>query len=144
MSKRAQALGEVVKAAGGDPKAAFQLLMIEQIPQLAETAAKAIANIKFDKVVVWEGGNASGDGSAVGGAAGFIQNIARSMPPMMQVLRDVAGVEMPAFLGTMAVDGAAAPPAVVPPGVPTPASATVALRPASNGTAGATAGPAQG
>jgi flotillin len=91
MSKRAQALGEVVKAAGGDPKAAFQLLMIEQIPQLAETAAKAIANIKFDKVVVWEGGNASGDGSAVGGAAGFIQNIARSMPPMMQVLRDVAG-----------------------------------------------------
>jgi uncharacterized membrane protein YqiK len=33
--------------------------MIEQIPQLAETAAKAIANIKFDKVVVWEGGNAT-------------------------------------------------------------------------------------
>jgi flotillin len=71
MSKRAQALGEVVKAAGGDPKAAFQLLMIEQIPQLAETAARAISNIKFDKVVVWEGGNATGDGSAVGGTAGF-------------------------------------------------------------------------
>jgi flotillin len=127
MSKRAQALGEVVKAAGGDPKAAFQLLMIEQIPQLAETAAKAISNIKFDKVVVWEGGNASGDGSAVGGSAGFIQNIARSMPPMMQVLRDVAGVEVPGFLGAMAPDGAAA----IPANVPTPASPTAEVRAAA-------------
>jgi flotillin len=125
MSKRAQALGEVVKAAGGDPKAAFQLLMIEQIPQLAETAAKAIANIKFDKVVVWEGGNASGDGSAVGGTAGFIQNIARSMPPMMQVLRDVAGVEVPGFLGRMTVDGDGA---ALPADVPTPASPTAEVR----------------
>jgi flotillin len=123
MSKRAQALGEVVKAAGGDPKAAFQLLMVEQIPQLAETAAKAIANIKFDKVVVWEGGNATGDGSAVGGSAGFIQNVARSMPPMMQVLRDVAGVELPSFLGTMAPEAPGR--AAVPAGVATPASPTL-------------------
>ncbi len=128
MSKRAQALGEVVKAAGGDPRAAFQLLMVEQIPQLAETAAKAIANIKFDKVVVWEGGNASGDGSAVGGTAGFIQNMARSMPPMMQVLRDVAGVEMPGFLGTMAADGARPPAVAVPAAVPTPASPTAEVQ----------------
>jgi flotillin len=121
LSKRAQALGEVVRAAGGDPKAAYQLLMIEQIPQLAETAARAISNIKFDKVVVWEGGNANGDASAVGGTAGFIQNVARSMPPMMQVLRDVAGVEVPGFLGAMAADRAAA----IPAHVPTPASPTV-------------------
>jgi flotillin len=134
MSKRAQALGEVVKAAGGDPKAAFQLLMVEQIPQLAETAAKAIANIKFDKVVVWEGGNATGDGSAVGGAAGFIQNVARSMPPMMQVLRDVAGVEVPGFLGQMARDGAAGG-AAVPPHVPTPASPTAEVRAVTDGAA---------
>ena len=122
MSKKAEAIARMVQAAGGDPRAAFQLMMIEQLPQLAETAAKAISNIKFDKVVVWEGGNASGDGSAVGGSAGFIQGIARSMPPMMQVLRDVAGVELPTFLGTMAPDVGA--PAVVPPAVATPASPT--------------------
>jgi flotillin len=97
-------------------------MMIEQLPQLAETAAKAISNIKFDKVVVWEGGNAHGDGSAVGGSAGFIQGIARSMPPMMQVLRDVAGVELPSFLGTMAPDVGV--PAAVPAAVTTPASPT--------------------
>jgi flotillin len=97
LSKRAEALGQLVQKAGG-AREAFQLLMVDQIPILAESAAKAISNIKFDKVVVWEGGNASGPT----GTAGFIQNMARSMPPMMDVLRSVAGVELPAFLGTMA------------------------------------------
>ena len=119
MSKKAEAMARMVEAAGGDPKAAFQLMMVEQLPQLAETAAKAISNIRFDKVVVWEGGNASGTGAAVGGSAGFIQNLARSMPPMMQVLRDIAGVEVPGFLGTMNGDGVTVPPAVATPASPT-------------------------
>ena len=74
--------------------------MVDQIPLLAESAAKAISNIKFDKVVVWEGGNNNANGG-LSGTAGFIQNMAKSMPPMMDVLRTVAGVELPAFLGTM-------------------------------------------
>ena len=120
LAKRAEALGQLVEKAGG-AREAFQLLMVDQIPVLAESAAKAIANIKFDKVVVWEGGNANG----AGGTAGFIQNMARSMPPMMDVLRNVAGVELPGFLGTMAQDGGV----TVPPGVATPASATAAVTP---------------
>jgi flotillin len=96
LSKRSEALGQLVEKAGG-AREAFQLLMVDQIPVLAESAAKAISNIKFDKVVVWEGGNANGPS----GTAGFIQNMAKSMPPMMEVLRTVAGVELPAFLGTM-------------------------------------------
>jgi flotillin len=134
MSKKAEAIGRMVQAAGGDPKAAFQLMMVEQLPALAQTAATAISNIKFDKVVVWEGGNASGDGSAVGGSAGFIQNLARSMPPMMQVLRDVAGVELPGFLGTMAPDGAATVPATV----TTPGSPTAQVASANGDAAAAT------
>ena len=103
LSKRAEALGQLVEKAGG-AREAFQLLMVEQIPGLAETAAKAISNIKFDKVVVWEGGNSNGQS----GTAGFIQNLAKSMPPMMDVLRSVAGVELPAFLGTMVEDESSA------------------------------------
>jgi flotillin len=109
LSKRAEALGQLVEKAGG-AREAFQLLMVDQIPLLAESAAKAISNIKFDKVVVWEGGNATGPN----GAAGFIQNMAKSMPPMMEVLRTVAGVELPAYLGTMALDSDV-PPAPAPP-----------------------------
>ncbi|MGZ8378241.1 MAG: flotillin family protein [Gemmatirosa sp.] len=138
MSKKADAIARMVQAAGGDPKAAFQLMMVEQLPQLAETAAKAISNIKFDKVVVWEGGNASGDGAAVGGSAGFIQNLARSMPPMMQVLRDIAGVEVPGFLGTMTPDAATVPPTVATPASPTAqvaAHATPTIAPINDPTA---------
>ena len=106
LSKRAEALGQLVEKAGG-AREAFQLLMVDQIPLLAESAAKAISNIKFDKIVVWEGGaNGGGNGNALGGTAGFIQNMAKSMPPMMEVLRSVAGVEFPAFLGTMAQESA--------------------------------------
>lgn len=127
-SKKAEGIRQMVAAANGDPDAAFRLMMIEHLPRIAETAATAISNIKFDKVVVWEGGNATGDGSAVGGSAGFIQSLARSMPPMMQVLRDVAGVEVPGFLGTMRDDAAAAPsePVRVPASVTTPASPSAA------------------
>lgn len=108
LSKRAEALGQLVDKAGG-AREAFQLLMVDQIPLLAESAAKAISNIKFDKVVVWEGGNNGAGANSVGGTAGFIQNMAKSMPPMMEVLRSVAGVEFPAFLGTMAPEAASSP-----------------------------------
>src|SRR5688500_13046910 len=98
LSKKADALREVVQACGG-AKEAFQLMMIEHLDTLAETSAKAISNIKFDKVVVWDGG---GQG---GGTSGFLQNMANTLPPMMNVLRDIAGVELPGYFGKMSPDG---------------------------------------
>lgn len=94
IARRAEALGILVNKAGG-AKEAFQLLMVEQIPDLAEKAAKAISGIKFDKVVVWEGGNANGTGST----AGFVQSLSRMLPPMMHTMREIAGIEMPEYLG---------------------------------------------
>ena len=96
MSKKADAMKELVAAAGG-AKEAFQLLMVEHLDTLAETSARAISNIKFDKVVVWDSGNASGKG----GASGFLQSMAGTLPPMMNVLRDIAGVELPGYVGRM-------------------------------------------
>ncbi|HEU4700068.1 MAG TPA: SPFH domain-containing protein [Gemmatimonadales bacterium] len=98
LAKKAEAMGQMVEQAGG-AREAFMLQMVEQMPLLMDSAAKAISNIKLDKVVVWEGGNGSLNG--VGGTAGFVQGLTRAMPPMMQVLRDVAGVDLPAFMGTM-------------------------------------------
>lgn len=123
LSKRAEALGQLVEKAGG-AREAFQLLMVDNIPLLADSAAKAISNIKFDKVVVWEGGNANGNGTA-SGTAGFIQNMAKSMPPMMDVLRTVAGVELPAFLGTMAQEPEKP---VVPPATTTTTASTTVIK----------------
>jgi len=56
----------------------------------SEASAKAISNIKFDKVVVWEGNGANGSATA-----NWLHNMARTLPPMMQVMKDIGGVELP-------------------------------------------------
>ena len=109
LAKKADALRQMVDAAGG-AQPAYQLLMLEHLDTLADTASKAISNIKFDKVVVWDGGG----GQQHGGAAGFIQNMGKMMPPMMQVLRDIAGVELPSYMGTLKAEGDGAVKEVVP------------------------------
>jgi len=104
LAKKGEALKQVVEACGGAQQA-YQLLMLEHLDTLAETSAKAISNVKFDKVVVWDGGGANA------GTAGFLQNLSRTLPPMMNVLRDIAGVELPTFLGKLQAEanGAAKP-----------------------------------
>ena len=104
LSKKADALKELVLACGG-AREAYQLLMVEHLDTLAETSAKAISNIKFDKVVVWDSGNGAGS------ASGFLQNMAKTLPPMMHVLRDIADVELPGFMGKLgdAEDGRGVP-----------------------------------
>ena len=96
LAKKAEAMKELVQAAGG-AKEAFQLLMVEHLDTLAETSAKAISNIKFDKVVVWDSGNGGAS------ASGFLQSMAKTLPPMMHVLRDIADVEIPG-IGKLSVD----------------------------------------
>ncbi len=76
--------------------------MLEHLDNLAETAAKAISNIKFDKVVVWENASALGDGQS--NTARFLQSMARSLPPMMQVMKDIGGVEMPDYVARLTKD----------------------------------------
>jgi flotillin len=102
LAKKAEGLREIVAACGGS-KEAFQLLMLEHVDNLAETAAQAISGIKFDKVVVWEGG-----GNGTGATAGFLNNMARTLPPMMQVIQEIGGVELPAMFGKLVEEGSAA------------------------------------
>jgi len=93
LAKKGDGLQRIIEACGGAQQA-FQLLMLEHLDTLATTAAQAISNIKFDKVIVWEGANGNGHGST----ANFLQNLARTMPPMMQILKDIGGVELPEYI----------------------------------------------
>ncbi len=93
LAKKGEGLQRIIDACGG-AQPAFQLMMLEHLDKLTEASARAISNIKFDKIVVWEGGGANGTSST----ANFLQNMSRSLPPMMQVLKDVAGIEMPETL----------------------------------------------
>ena len=99
LAKKGEGLKKIIDACGSS-QAAFQLLMLDHMDALAAASAKAISNIKFDKVVVWEGG---GDGTS--GTSAFIKDMARMMPPMLQVMKDIGGVEMPEYLAKLTGDG---------------------------------------
>ena len=88
LAKKGEGLQRIIEACGGANEA-FQLMMLEHLDNLAEASAKAISNIKFDKVIVWENGGQNGKSNT----ASFLQNIAGSLPPMMSVLKDIGGVE---------------------------------------------------
>jgi len=91
LEKKATGLRQLVEGCGG-PEGAFKLLLLEHIDKLAETSASAISKIKFDKVVVWDGGSSgSKDGSAV---SRFVQSLASTLPPTLEVLKEVAGVDV--------------------------------------------------
>ena len=89
LSKKGEGLKQIIDACGGAQQA-FQMLMLEHLDKLAETSAKAISNVKFDKIVVWDGGGTNGNATS-----NFLQGISKSLPPMLQILKDVAGVELP-------------------------------------------------
>ena len=91
LAKKGDGLRQIVEACGGS-KQAFQMLMLEHLDNLAEASSKAISNIKFDKIVVWENG-ANGNGRS--NTADFLSGMARTLPPMMQVMKDIGGVELP-------------------------------------------------
>ena len=97
MSKKGDGLKKIIEACGS-AQSAFQMLMLEHMEGLVQASAKAISNIKFDKVVVWENGGNNGQGS---NTASFLHNMARTMPPMLQVLRDIGGVDVPEFLAKL-------------------------------------------
>jgi flotillin len=99
LAKKGEGLKTIVQACGGSTQA-FQMLMLEHLDNLADASARAISNIKFDKVVVWEGGNQNGRSST----ADFLSGMAKTLPPMMQVMRDIGGVELPESLVKLGTD----------------------------------------
>ncbi len=90
-------LKQIVEACGGSNQA-FQMLMLEHLDKLAEESARAISNIKFDKVVVWEHGSIDG---GKGSTAGFLSSMANVLPPMLHTMKDVAGIEIPEYLAKL-------------------------------------------
>jgi flotillin len=99
LSKKGEGLQRIVEACGGSQEA-FQMLLLEHLDTLAQTSAQAISNIKFDKIIVWEGGAENGRSST----AGFLNGMAKTLPPMLQVMRDIGGVELPESLVKVATD----------------------------------------
>lgn len=99
LAKKGEGLKQIVESCGGANQA-FQMLMLEHLDNLADASARAISNIKFDKIVVWDGGGQNGRSST----ADFLSGMAKTLPPMMQVMRDIGGIELPTSLVRLAGD----------------------------------------
>lgn len=94
LTKQAEGYREVVGAAGGDPTKAFQLLLIEKLPELVKTQVEAVKNIKIDKITVWDGGNNT-DGNT--STANFVSGMMKTVPPLNDLF-NMAGLNLPTYL----------------------------------------------
>ncbi len=93
--KQAAGLTEVVQAAGGNAGDAIRLMIADKLEDLVKIQVEAIKNIKIDRVTVWDsmGGK---DGAPT--TANFLSGLMKSVPPM-QELFNMAGMELPEYLG---------------------------------------------
>ncbi|MEM8848019.1 MAG: SPFH domain-containing protein, partial [Bacteroidota bacterium] len=95
LTKQAEGLDQIVKAAGNDPKDAVLLLIADKLPELVEKQAEAIKNIKIDKVTVWDSGSKGEDGK--NSTANFISGMYKSVPPLQEMF-NMAGMQLPEYL----------------------------------------------
>ena len=100
--KQADGFSKIVDAAGGDANAALRLMLADKMEQLVAIQVEAIKNIKFDKITVWDSGSQGGNGQT--GTANFLSGLAKSLPPMTDLL-SMAGLQLPEFLGKIAPEG---------------------------------------
>lgn len=101
--KQADGLRQIVSAAGGDADSAVRLMLADKMEELMRIQVDAVKNIKIDKVTVWDGGEGR-DGKTA--TAGFVSGLMKSIPPMNEMF-DMAGMQLPQFLGTSKADEAA-------------------------------------
>jgi len=101
LARKAEGFDKIVAAATGNPELASLLLVTEQLPKLVEEQARAISNLKIDKVTVWDSGSGGGSKSAGSktATADFVSGLASALPPLHELTRNV-GVRLPEFLGT--------------------------------------------
>lgn len=95
LTKQAEGYKQVVGAAGGDPTKAFQLLLVEKLPELVKTQVEAVKNIKIDKITVWDSGaNGENGGSST---SNFVSNMMKTVPPLNDLF-NMAGLNLPTYL----------------------------------------------
>ncbi len=95
LTKQATGLAQIVSAAGGSANDAMKLMIADKLEALVKTQVEAIQNLKIDKVTVWDSMGGKEGGSTT---ANFLSGMLKSIPPMNELF-EMAGMELPEFLG---------------------------------------------
>ena len=115
LAKQAEGLKAIVDAAGGDAREAVLMLIADKLPELVKTQVEAVKGIKIDKVTVWEGGGSGGgrggSGNGAGSTADFVSGLYKSVPPLKDLF-DMAGMNLPNYLGSEQAEEVDARPAI--------------------------------
>ena len=106
LTKQAEGFRKIVEAAGGDANAAMKLMIADNLEALVKTQVEAVKNLKIDKITVWDGMNGK-DGTST--TSNFLSSLLKSIPPMGEMF-NMAGMDLPKFLG----EKTAAPEAAAP------------------------------
>jgi len=96
LEKQAAGFGKVVEAAGGDPNAAVQLMLVDKIEDLVKIQVEAIKNLQIEKITVWDSMSGAGGSPTT---SNFLSGMMRSIPPLNEMFK-MAGMNIPGFLGT--------------------------------------------
>ncbi len=106
LTSKAEGYRGLVGACNNHPKEVATMLMVEKIEEIVKLQVEAIKNIQIDKVTVWDSG--SGDSSST---ASFLSNLVKSLPPLHEVA-EMAGVELPSYLGEVVGERNVRPPQI--------------------------------
>jgi len=99
LKAKAEGFKELFNTVGEDQKYLIPTMdVVKSLPEIVEHQAKAISNIKFDKVTVVDSGNGNG-----AGVSNFLQSMSKALPAFHEILQ-TAGVDGPQFLGKLLAD----------------------------------------
>ncbi len=87
----------IVQSCQNDPQLATTMMIAEQLPDLVSEQVKAISEIDFDSVTVWENGTGENGRTST---ADFLSGLVGSLPPLHE-LTENAGIDLPDYLGSL-------------------------------------------
>ncbi|MGI6269914.1 MAG: flotillin family protein [Candidatus Howiella sp.] len=105
LTKQAEGFQKIIDAVGGNADDAMKLMIADKLEDLVKTQVEAIGKLRIDKVTVWDG---MGGKDGTPATANFLSGMFKSIPPMSDLF-NMAGMELPKYLGKKMGEPAAAP-----------------------------------
>ena len=97
LTKQAEGFREIIEAAGGNANDAIRMMIADKMEDIVRIQVEAIRDLKIDKITVWDSnGGQSPDGKTT--TANFLSGLMKSIPPMNELF-DLAGMQLPEYLG---------------------------------------------
>jgi flotillin len=94
LEAKAEGYRQIIASCNNDVQSASTMLLIEKMETLIAKQTEAIANLKIDKITVWDSG--SGDGKS--STANFLRGFSSMLPPLHELAQQT-GIDLPNFLG---------------------------------------------